>query len=372
MSVEFTIQAIKATTEKYLKNYVDLTVRQRFILAYLQKTGRIMTGESGTELVWTVKARRPSVNTSGGSRREFKMTDTKETLRTGYGHFVSTNMLDNLSLQINKGEQQIISLVDEMGKECASAIGESLGAGFFVDGSSDANQVTGIQEIIRPQVGANTDRIAVPASGATYAGKSMVLGALGGKWSKNLGAGNYYNTVLGANLQNDWPEGSGDPQYDYLSSKMFNYTGAWSSGTNNWEVNCEKLLRRGHTAINTLGGEGMHPTVHVMSSGMYNQFQDSVQDRERLSLSDYAAKLGFPDTMQYSGALLAVDFDCPAGEAFSFNPQEMALCSVNDQLFYTDGPTWSITEGAYLFLIGFLGNYRWNPKYIASYGSYTV
>jgi hypothetical protein len=370
--LEFTIQAINATTKKFLKNYVDLTVRQRFILSYLQKTGRIMTGESGTSLEWKVKARKPDVKTNGGSRREFSMKDVYVTLNTGYGHMTSTNMLDSLTLQINKGEQQIIKLVDEMGKDCSQAIGESLAAGFFVDGSSDPNQVTGLQEFINPDVGANTDRVAVPAAGTTYGGKSLVLGALGGKWSKSLGTGNYYNTKLASGLQNDWPEGSGDPQYDYLTPKMFNYTGAWSQGTNSWEVNCEKVLRRGHTSINVLGGEGMHPVVHVMSSGMYNTFQDSVQDRERLSLSDYATKLGFPDTMQYSGALLAIDFDCPAGQAFSFNPQEMALCSVNDQLFYTDGPTWSITEGGYLYLIGFLGNYRWNPKYIASYGSYTV
>jgi len=371
MSIEFTIQAIKATTDKYLKNYQDLTMRKRFMLSYLKKAGRIVTGETGPNIVWKVKARHPAVTSTSGSRSDFAMADVYETLTIGHGQLRSTNKIDRETLLVNRGETQIINLADEMAKDCSDALGKALGENFYVDNSSDSAQLTGLQTLIRPDVGADTDRIAVPASGSTYGGKSMVLGALGGRWSKTLGTGNYYNTKLGSSLQNDWPEGQGDPQYDYLAPKMFNYTGNWST-SNNWATNCEKVMRRAVVSINALGGEGVAPAVHVLAPGLYTEFQDSVQDRERLTPSDYANKMGFPEMMSYAGALLAYDYDCPAGTGYALNPQEMALCSMSDQLFYTDGPTWDIQEGAYLFLIGFMGNYRWNPKYIASYGKYTV
>lgn len=370
MSVEFTLQAIRATTEKYLKNYVDHTLRHRFLLSYLQKAGRIVTGESGTALNWRIKVRRPQVSTTSGGRLSWSNTDVYEPMNVGYAQMHSTNKLDRNTLLINKGEEQIINLVDEMAKDCSAAIGDALCAGVYVDGSSDSNQLTGLQTFIRPDVGANTDRIAPPASGSEYAGKSMVLGALGGRWSALLPADERFTTLPAT--ATDWPEGSGDPEYDFLAFKGFNYTGAWSSGTNNWTVNCEKLLRRGQVAISALGGSGAAPSVHVMSRGMYNDFQDSVQDRERLSLSDYATKLGFPDTMQYSGVLLNWDYDCPPAVAYSLNPAEMALRVVTDQLFYTDGPEWNMIEQAHLFMIGFMGNFTWSPKNIAVYGSYTV
>lgn len=372
MSIEHTIQAINATTDKYLKRYVDLTLRKRFVPSYLQKAGRIVTGESGPNIVFKVKARHPRVVSTSGSRSDFQTSDVYETLTIGHGQLRSTSKLDRETLMINKGETQIINLADEMAKDCSDALGKAMSENFYVDNTSDAAQLTGLQTIIRADVGANTDRVAVPAAGSEYGGKSMVLGALGGRWSANLGTGNYLNTKLSSALQNDWPEGQGDPQYDYLAPKMFNYTGSWSAANNSWETNCEKVMRRAHVAINALGGEGVAPAVHILAPGLYTAFQDSVQDRERLHPSDYAAKMGFSEMMNYAGALLAYDYDCPAGTGYALNPQELALCSLNDKLFYTDGPTWDIQEGAYLFLIGFAGNYRWQPKYIASYGSYTV
>jgi hypothetical protein len=367
MAIEHTIQAIENTTKKILKGKMDLSLRKYFLLSWLQKAGRFVSNEGGTSLEWRIKIRDMDVSTNNG-RLSFTNKDLYKTLNIGWGTLTSTNRLDRNTLLINKGDEAIIKLADEMVNDSSESISKNLCRSIYKDGTSDSNALTGLQTFVRPAVGANTDRVAVPGSGSTYGGLSMVLGALGGRWDDVL-ATKY--TTLPA-VATDWPDGSGDPEYDCMAFKGFNYAGAWSPGTNNWAVNCEKLLRRGATSIANLGGEGTMPSVHVMSAAMYNEFQDSVQDRERLSVSDYASKLGFPDTMQYSGTLLAHDFACPAGVAYSLDPNTISLKSLTDDVFYTDGPTWSIEEQAYLFMIGFLGNFCWTPKSIAVYGSYTA
>lgn len=369
MAIEHTIQALKTTTGKILKGYIDHSLRRYFLLSYLQKAGRFVANESGTDLTWKIKIRRPGVSTNNG-RLSFNSVDVYETLNIGHGVLHSTNRLDRQTLLINKGPEQIINLADEMVKDCAGSMGDSLCEAVYQDATGDANKLTGLQTFIRPDVGANTDRVAVPAAGSTYGGLSMVLGALGGAWSNTATLSPKFTTLPAT--ATDWPEGKGDPEYDALAFKGFNYTGAWSAGTNNWVVNGEKLLRRGATAIASLGGAGSALGVHVMSTQMYNEFQDSVQDRERLHPSDYASKLGFPDTMQYAGTLLAYDYACPTGVAYSLDPNQVTLRSLTNDVFWTDGPTWDISEQAYLFAIGFLGNFVWSPKNIAVYGSYTA
>ena len=294
-------------------------------------------------------------------------SDVYEQLTVTHAQLEGTDMLDRNTMMVNKGPQAIVNYTQEKLDDLVNSLADKMCSQVYVDNTSDTNQLTGLQTFMKSTVGANTDRMGVPTSGTTYGGKSMVLGAEGGTWSSNLASADRMNS----SITTDWPQGQGDSQYDYLSPRLFNYTGNWSS-TNNWENNCEKLLRRARVSIKALGGEGTAPALHVLSPELYNQLQDSVQVRERLKPSDYASKMGFPDTLAYEGSMVAFDYECPADKGYAMNPNEVSLYSVSDQLMYVDGPEWDIREQAYLFLVGFFGNLRWNPKAFAEYASYTV
>lgn len=367
MSTNYTAQAIANTAPKYLPGAINQTVRQRFLLSYLQKAGRFVMNEGGVSCTWNVTSRQPEVHTTRGQRAQFVGSDTKTQLTITHAQLEGTDVLDRNTMMVNKGPTAIVKLTETKLDELVAAVADQISAQVYVNNSSDDSQLTGIGTLMRGEVAANTDRVAVPVSGATYGGKSMVLGNQGGKWDANLG-GSRFNTVIST----DWPEGRGDVQYDYLTPKMFNYTGDWSDGTDTWALNCEKLLRRAKVSIRALGGAGAAPAVAVFAPEMYNELLDSIQTRERLRVSDYASDLGFGDTLSYDGMVIAFDYDCPSGKGYAINPQEMALYSVHDQLMYTDGPTWDTREQANLFLVGFLGNLRWNPKHFAEFGSYTT
>lgn len=363
----FTAQAIKNTAPKFLKGVTQLTIRERFLLSYLQKAGRFIFNESGPTHTWNVKIRQPEIFTTRGEAPSFVASDVNEQLSITHAAYRGVDTLDHFTQLVNKGSTQIVNLFEDKMKDLTQAMTDKMNGQAYGSSASDSSVMSGLGTIFQPAVTSSDDRMAVPASGSTYGGKSMVLGEQGGSWTNTLGSGRPNSGLL-----TDWPEGSGDSQYDYLAPKMFNYTGQWGSVTNNWTTNCEKILRRAKTAMNVLGGAGSAPALHLMTPEMYNQFQESVSTRERLTISDYSKSLGFPDMLSFEGSMIAFDIDCPAGKGYGINPQQVALYSLHDQLFFTDGPSWETLKQAWVMLIGFVGNFRWTPKYFAQYGSYTA
>ena len=80
-TIPSTILAIKNTAPKYLQGVTDQTVRNRFLLAYLEREGRILYNENAPQHIWLVKAREPEVeNGGGGTPVVFKTHDTHEQL----------------------------------------------------------------------------------------------------------------------------------------------------------------------------------------------------------------------------------------------------------------------------------------------------
>lgn len=366
VAIPSTILAIKNTAPKYLQGVTDQTVRNRFLLAYLEREGRILYNENAPQHVWLVKVREPEVeNGGGGSPVVFKTHDTHEQLSISHAQMQATNALDHKTYLINKSPTQIANLTETLLKDLTTTITRKIGDSLYSDNSSDASLITGIRSIMQPHAStAATDLVAIPSATATYGGKLLKLGAFGGRWSNN--GAPYFSSVAA----NDWPEGNGDPNYDALSPKMWQYTGSWTNGTNSWATNGERILRRSRITMESLGGLGMTPTLHLLAPDLYATFLDSLVSRERLQVSDYAKSLGFPNVLQFEGAMLEKDYSCPAGRGYGINPAEMALYSMTDQLFFIDGPEWSIHAQAFVMLVGFIGNVRWNPKHFCEYAQY--
>lgn len=359
--------AVKTTAPQLMKEATDMTLRRRLILKMLQESGNIIFNWRSPSMEWKVKVRTPKARAmTSGQRSIFKMHDAYESLTISHASMEVTDKLDRQTQMINQNSpNQIIDLASSKMEDLVLEMSRILGEQFYVDNSGTASdQLTGIQSFMKPSgsVAAN-DLVAIPDSAVSYGGKSIGLGAFGGFWTNQLSG------PPSSILAKDWPEGSGSPEFDWNSPKMLKYTGNWN-GTgsgNTWAGNCTKLLRRGSSYIAHTGGQGVTPIVNVLSLRLYNEFQDNLETRERLYVSDYAKELGFPDILNYQGALVTTDFNCPADRGYGINPAEMALYSVHDQLFFTDGPVWSTPEQSTLFLVGMLANFRWNVKHFIEY-----
>lgn len=368
-SIPATILAIRNTAPKYLAGVIDQTKRNRFLLKWLESQGRILYNEKAVQHIWNVKARKPEVENAGGNTPVvFKTHNTNEQLSITHASMRSSSAIDRETYTLNDSPQAIVKLTEDMLYDLTSTLADAMNDSLYTDNTADPTLITGIGSIMKTHASlAATDRVAVPSATATYGGKNIKLGALGGRWSARLAAADRASSVH----SNDWPDGNGDPQYDYLAPKMYNYTGAWQTGTNNWRTNGERILRRSRITMKALAGNMMTPTLHLLAPEMLADFQDSLVNRERLVVSDYAKSLGFNGVLEFEGAVLQEDYSCPSGRGYGINPKEMALYSCGSDLFYIDGPSWETLAQAYVMLVGFMGNIRWNPKHFSEYASYT-
>ncbi len=363
------MMTIKTTVPKYLRGATDMTIRKRLILKLLQQSGNIIFNVKAPKMVWDVEVREHTVRTlsAGSNNHQFGTLDPYEQLEINHSELEATDSLERRIQMINANSPQaIVDIGSTKMERLVRVMTRELARQFYTDNTSGTNvgRMTGIRSLFTPETGGGVGSrlLARPAAGSTYGGKSTELGNLGGQWSANLG-------TSPTNALTDWPWGSGSAEYDYLTPKMFNYSASWE-GDSGWANACLKILRRAKSAIERNGGEGAAPMVHVLETNLFHQVKDKLDARERILVGDYTKALGFPDTLMYEGALITDDFDCPAGRGYSLNPNEMALYSVHSDLFFTDGPVWQTPEQSTLFLIGFLGNWRWNPKFFAEIAAY--
>lgn len=356
------LAALKVTVPAYFKEATDHTIRHRLLLKLMEIQGNVILNMKAPEMVWDIEVREPKVRAiTGSDRHVWDETQVYEQLRIAHAELESTDTIRRRFQMINSDSPQAI--VDEAGKKMdrlVRAMTRKLNSQFYIDNSGANSQyMTGIGSFLKHATPTAGDWVLIPASGTTYGGLSIELGALGGTWSAGL------TSKPSVALGKDWPLGSGSSEYDYNAPKMFDVKSA-IGGSTGWSANCLKAIRRMGQLIRHTGGEGNTPIVQLLSQEKYSEVEDKIEDRERTRVSDYASNLGFPETLTYSGSLLTSDFDCPAGKGYAINPATCALYSVHSDLFFTDAD-WSTESQLSQFLVGFLGNYVHQPKYTGAY-----
>ena len=64
-----------------------------------------------------------------------------------------------------------------------------------------------------------------------------------------------------------------------------------------------------------------------------------------------ALELGFPGALQFEGAMIYSEIECPADTAYGLNIDEMELRLLSDDLMDAEGPTWDQKSQSYLFTV---------------------
>lgn len=365
------ILAVRETAPEYIKGAIDLTIRKRPLLGMLNQYGRLLTGQDGSHITkWSVQIKEPEIKEYGDSQRQvFNEFDAYEQLSIDNRAYIGTDRLSHLTNNINSGKNAIVKHYDEKLPQLVKSAQHTICKDLFNDGSTgNQNRLIGLGTFFKKDASTTAnDLIAVPAAGTTYGGKSVVPGAFGGTWSSNRG------TSPSSVLANDWPFGSGDPEYDALVPKMINYTSnQWPGSGTTFSDNVAYIMSLAKLLTRSLNGDGSEPMLHLLCTDFYNDFQNHWADKERIVLQHKeGADYGYPNTLNYEGALVTHDFDCPSDKGYGLNIEEMSLYSLTDDLLFSEGPTWSTEHQAWLFVVGFHGNLRFvSPKFFCEYGSY--
>jgi hypothetical protein len=356
------IGVVTATAIRYLAGATDETVRNIVLLAMLENRGRIKFNESGTQCNWDVRFKQQDMSPYGDmGQLTFAPNDLLRQLAIDWRGYKSTDQFSEKQTLMNRGTVAIVDRYATQLDYLIDSLREKFGGEFFVDGyaAGNDNRLHGFETFCGAGTVTSVDRVAAPSG--TYGGKSTVLGTEGGTWSTTLASGSRPN----ASLANDWPNGNGTTDYDYLSPKLINYTAStWGTGQTTWADNCERVIRQATIWTTATGGKEGKPDMALLSQDMYYDYLNKQEGKQRIILPYKEAEdLGFNGAVQQEGVGLFHDFWCPAGTGYMFNFDKMEMACLYNQLFFPRGPQYDIKTDSYLMHVGFFGNMRYRPKH---------
>lgn len=351
---------LNTTIHQYIREEEVNILRNRKLLAMFKDRGRITMNHSGDMMDWKVRYKRaPMQGFADGDTLTFSRRDRWKTAQLDWRGYAATDSMNKAERLKNKNTEAIIKVFSQIATNLMDDIDENFCDELYVDGSASGNakRIHGIESFMGV-AGANSNGyIGTPDD--SYAGLDTDLAGYGGTWTGN------------------WPSGSGDPQYDFWSPLIVDYTDtAWTASTKTWPNTCLEALRYGIIkGKKNKSKKGMLDLI-LLNDELYRQFMDKVQAEENLHVTRGDKKgglyaLGFSDVINFDGVDVSFEYGVPDTVGYGWAMDHVELRSLQGQLFVPEGPDFDIATQAYRFSIDFFGNARHNPRYFAKWDNIT-
>lgn len=332
-----------ATASNILRGAVDVTLRSRLLLSWLNEEGRINKNAQGKDLNWLIEFRELEASPYTPSQPlTFNNVNLNVAAAVTPEWFYTTSGMNVTDVLMNSGPTAIVDNYGRRITKLERAMQNKLSADMYKDAVTNPLSIAGFGTIAKKSLTkatTNADRIAPPLEGVSYAGIDMGLGSQGGSWSADLPAALRPNAALA----NDWPDGHGDPSqaYDGTSPRLYNdNTNQWLSAgaaaaNGTWNQNCIAMLSRANTDLDMNSVKVMMPNIHLSGSTRTQAVKDLMRISYRdVSLGTNAASsqnLGYHGILDFEGAAIALDYDAPADRTYS-------ICSKTVELFFYGSP----------------------------------
>lgn len=364
---------VNQASAKYSKELTDLTIRTRFMLAMLERRSRINLGVD-----WSFEEKYPvdwkdapvtSLGHGGGATyapRDYTKLATQDLrgfLATDMMHIKEQEMLGNSSARFVDRYKRIVP-------KLTKSMRQTIGLKFYGNGNAAGAQdeFSGMETMMASSTegthsGSGTNVVAdlIAEADGTY--NSLVTDlATAGDWSTDLAVS------PNANVATDWPEGTGDPEYDYWTPKLINWAStSWpSESANSWADTSAFVLRRTAQWLRQTAGMEGETLVALLSGHMMTEFKDAQEAKLRtLAQHPEARDLGFPGVLEYDGIALKSEYGIPTDTGYVLNLDEVELGITGKMFITTKGPFLDPDSLAYKWFVYTFGNFKFVPKFCA-------
>lgn len=359
------VRIVNTTMQKFFRTVEEAVLRRRVVPAMLNQRGGNFMNASGKFMDWKIRFKRaPLQGLLGGDTLTFTQRDQHRTAQLEYRGFGVTNSITDFELQQNKGNEAIVKVWDEAAKLLASDLQDGFADMTYIDGNATGNEsfVHGLNSFFSVS-GAST-KMPIGINNDTYAGRSTALAADGGSWS-TTGTNTTYT---------DWPQGTGDYNYDYFTPLVVDYTSAvatslaagnygWSAATKTWANTCMEALRFALMGVQKNDGSETKTDLVILEQQMMRDLKNKLQAEEQLNVTrnegaGSAYAVGFQDVINFDGVDCLWEYGVPTGEGFGIPLGLIELHSLQDQLFKAGGPVMREEDQSYRIWAKFMGNYK--------------
>lgn len=347
-------RAQATTLAKHIRELEDACTRNFPALAQIEANGRITYNNGGRGFDWPVQYRIHNVEgNTGETQRNFVRRNLFKLAAQEYRGYQAVDAMYQREFLENRGEEGIVKVFDQFIERLTRSIRQVLGKEVYTDGSATNNEkfwhgfdsMFGNNGTIHVTAGTQrsknaADPVAYPSD--TYATLSTVLStAGGGEWESGQ----------------VWPEGDGDPEYDFWSPLIIQYnSSAFAS--------MDESLRYGiiHTQKNATLDEQL--TTGIMSRTLYYTLLNVIDNKETINVNrgepNSLTSLGFKNTLVYDGVEFTFDSAISGNKGYAYNWRNVELKCCDSMMLKPEGPEYDIHTQAYNAVVSTLSNFKFS------------
>lgn len=356
-------RSIGTTLTLHLREEEQTTFRKFKVFAALQANGNVAMNQGGRGFDWQVRYRNIPVNSyDGASPRVFARHNLWMRANLPYRGYSVQDQITKREMLENRGQAQLIDVAGKMAKRLQESMEEHLAKEVFIDGGAPGNDQRwhGLESMFSVIGGdGNAKTVNVADGTIRNANAADPFGAPNDEYAGiKCGLGAYAGSQLAAG---SWPRVQADPEYDFWSPIVCNYTStAFGGATATWKDQCIEAIRESVNHAKRNDTRENQIDMILLDRNMYVQFLNRLDSRERaiVSKTNGLKSYGFGDVVEIDGIETASDYACPAGVGYALSIGNMEMKVMTGQLLEAEGPYFNEELSAYRYSVSCLANIK--------------
>lgn len=349
-------RSIATTIVNHLKEEEVASLRKYKVFAALEGSGNVRTNMSGRGFDWEIQYRNhtPSGN-NGETPRTFARQNLWKRAELEYRGAQVSDAVYKKEMLENRSAQALVNVAGKMASRLLTSMEQYLSKEWITDGYAAGNELRfhGLESFLGTngtvQVNSGAQRTANAADPFcyptdTYAGVSTVLGAYGGSQTTGY-----------------WPNGVADPEFDFFSPVIVNYTSSYFAGTTNtWKDNCVKAVREAIHQTRRNDTKEDQIDMCLLDRRLFIDFLNTLDSKERVIVSrtNGLRSYGFTDVFELDGVEISSENSVPANQGYGLSIGNMELLCMEGQLLNSEGPFYDEITQQYRYVVTTLGNLK--------------
>jgi hypothetical protein len=355
-------RSIGTSITNYLREEELNTFRKFKVFAALEGSGNVIMNQGGLGLNWQVRYRnQPVTGNNGETPRVFARQNLWVDANLPYRGYQVTDSIYKREMLENRGQQALINIAGKMASRLQESMEQHLAKEVWIDGNLAGNELrfhglesfTAIDGTVSIADGtkraANADDpFGWPAD--VYAGINTGLGA-----------------VAGSQLQGSWPNGVADPEYDFYSPIVVNYTSKYFKGKTTagadsftWQDQCVQAVREGIQQAKRNDTKASQIDMVILDRKLYIDYMNKLDSKERILANNNEGlrSYGFKDVFQQDGVDISTEYAVPNGCGYGLSIANMELRCMEGSLMTAEGPFYNEDTQAYRYVVSVLANLK--------------
>ncbi len=363
---------VSAAAPRFVKGSLDKTIRKRLWMSLLNARGLVSTGVDGSfQSEYDLDYKEPPIQGFGdGGQATYERHDYLKRAKMNWRGYIATDAMPIKEYTMLAGStHNLVNRYERIIPKLLKGMQNKFGGEMYIDGGAAGNEqrFEGLETLFA--VGGTVvaaDLIAEPDD--TYHELATDLNQ-GGNWTSAL------STKPNAAFGYDWPEGSGDSEFDYNSPLCVKTDStSWGTGTADWATQSIPIVRRTAQWLRQKGGLDGDTLLLMLAGQMMTEFKAAFDDKIRiLTPHREADDLGFPDVLNFEGVGIQSEYGVPVDTGYMVAIDNLKLDFITPDMIQTMGPgDLDKRAMAYLFNAFSFGNFTFSAKHMAKLYPFAV